>query len=484
MSIMGTLLKNRRAGEAGLAWNLPALAGPETLQLSSPAFADGAPIPLEHAGKRIGGREASPPLSWSQAPEGTAELLLVMEDIDVPMGKPFVHLVALVDPTFTALAAGALNPATAAGGVRLLKSTMGRGYMGPSPIKGHGPHRYVFQLFALAAPAAADGASAATPARVPCSAPCAARCLPAPGLPAPTSANTARENQRRLGVHAPLFTRITTGALPKRAARTYRWRMPSLTEDFCAALLRAARGPLPPPVERAARRSLLNVLGTAVSAAGSAAVGVLLAAADEAGGAGDVTVPGLARTLDPYWGALATGTSAHLDDFDDTHLATVIHPGASALATVLSLVPETAPTGAAFLGAFAAGCEAQLRIGCAISPAHYDHGWHITGTCGVFGAAVAASALLGLDAQATARALSLAATMTAGHREAFGTMTKPLHAGKAAANGVLAARLAAAGLAGPADPLGEGGVLEVLAARWTGRRSASAGRKGTAGNSS
>ena len=240
--------------------------------------------------------------------------------------------------------------------------------------------------------------------------------------------------------------------------------MPSLTEDFCAVLLRAARGPLPPPVERAARRTLLNVLGTAVAAAGSAAVGVLLAAADEAGSAGDVTVPGLTRTLDPYWGALATGTAAHLDDFDDTHLATVIHPGASTLATVLSLVPEAAPAGGAFLGAFAAGCEAQLRIGCAISPAHYDHGWHITGTCGVFGAAVAASALLGLDAEATARALSLAATMTAGHREAFGTMTKPLHAGKAAANGVLAARLAAAGLSGPADPLGDGGVLEVLAA--------------------
>jgi 2-methylcitrate dehydratase PrpD len=252
--------------------------------------------------------------------------------------------------------------------------------------------------------------------------------------------------------------------LPKRAAGPYGGRMPTVTEDFCAAMLRAARGPLSPPVERAARRSLLNVLGTTVSASGSAAVAVLLAAAGEAGGAGDVPVPGLARTLDPYWGALVIGTAAHLDDFDDTHLATVIHPGASTLATVLSLVPETAPAGAAFLGAFAAGCEAQLRIGCAISPAHYDRGWHITGTCGVFGAAVAAAALLGLDAATTARALSLAATMTAGHREAFGTMTKPLHAGKAAANGVLAARLAAAGVGGPADPLGAGGVLEVLAA--------------------
>ena len=264
--------------------------------------------------------------------------------------------------------------------------------------------------------------------------------------------------------HPARLSTFTGLPFPKQAVWLYGWRMPSITEDFCAAMLRGARGPLAPPVERAARRSLLNVLGTAVSASGSAAVAVLLAAAGEAGGAGDVTVPGLARTLDPYWGALVIGTAAHFDDFDDTHLATVIHPGASSLAAVLSLVPETAPTGAALLGAFAAGCEAQLRIGCAISPAHYDHGWHITGTCGVFGAAVAAAALLGLDAEATARALSLAATMTAGHREGFGTMTKPLHAGKAAANGVLAARLAAAGLGGPADPLGAGGVLGVLAA--------------------
>jgi len=238
----------------------------------------------------------------------------------------------------------------------------------------------------------------------------------------------------------------------------------SATTDFCAVMLDAAASPLPPAVSSAARRTLLNVLGTAASATGSPAVTALLAAAAEQGSAGDVQVPGLAHTLDPYWGALVTGTAAHLDDFDDTHLATVIHPGAATLATALSLAPETAPSGAAFLGAFAAGCEAQLRIGNAISPAHYDHGWHITGTCGVFGAAVAASALLGLDAEASSRALSLAATMTLGHREAFGSMTKPLHAGKAAANGVLGAHLAAAGLSAPPDPLGPGGVLEVLAA--------------------
>jgi len=231
-------------------------------------------------------------------------------------------------------------------------------------------------------------------------------------------------------------------------------------------MLDATARPLPPGVSRAARRTLLNVLGTAVSAAASPAVTTLLRAAGRPGsGGGEVPVPGLARTLDPYWGALVIGTAAHLDDFDDTHLATVIHPGASALATALSLAPETSPSGGAFLAAFAVGCEAQLRIGNAISPAHYDHGWHITGTCGVFGAAVAASALLGLEAEAANRTLAVAGTMTAGHREAFGSMTKPLHAGKAAANGVLAARLAAAGLAGPPDPLGPGGVLDVLSAQ-------------------
>jgi hypothetical protein len=76
MSFIAAMLKNRRAGETGLAWNLPALAGPETLHLASPAFTDGAPIPAEHAGTRVGGRETSPPLSWSAAPRAAPRALL------------------------------------------------------------------------------------------------------------------------------------------------------------------------------------------------------------------------------------------------------------------------------------------------------------------------------------------------------------------------------------------------------------------------
>jgi 2-methylcitrate dehydratase PrpD len=236
----------------------------------------------------------------------------------------------------------------------------------------------------------------------------------------------------------------------------------SATAEFCARLLAVSGEPLAPAVARATRRSLFNVLGTAIGAADSSATRVLLAAANRRGAAGSVVVPGRPETTDSYWGALLVGTAAHLDDFDDTHLATVIHPGAAALATVLSLQPELDVTGDRYLTAFALGCEAQLRIGNAISPSHYDRGWHITGTCGVFGAAVAAAVLLGLNAERTEHALALAATMTLGHREGFGSMTKPFHPGKAAANGVLAARLAAGGARGTTDPLGAGGALAVL----------------------
>jgi 2-methylcitrate dehydratase PrpD len=239
--------------------------------------------------------------------------------------------------------------------------------------------------------------------------------------------------------------------------------MSSTTARYCDELLAAAARPLPPAVSAAARDSLFNVLGTAVGAADTRPVETLLAGARARGAKGDVVVPGRVETVDAYWGALLAGTAAHLDDFDDTHLATVIHPGATTLATLLALRPEVERSGQTYLTAFALGCEAQLRIGNAVSPSHYDLGWHITGTCGVFGAATTAAVLLGLDATQLAAAFALVSTMVLGHREGFGSMTKPFHPGKAAANGLLAARLAQRGVRGVADPLGADGVLPVFA---------------------
>jgi Raf kinase inhibitor-like YbhB/YbcL family protein len=137
--------------------------------MTSPDFADGEPIPLIHAGVRLGGQELSPALAWSGVPAGTAELLLVIEDPDAPMATPYIHGLALIEPSVGALSQGALSAANPGRGVRLLRSSSGRGWIGMAPPKGHGPHRYVFQLFALAEPLTVGtkgGAEEAPPRKV------------------------------------------------------------------------------------------------------------------------------------------------------------------------------------------------------------------------------------------------------------------------------------------------------------------------------
>jgi phosphatidylethanolamine-binding protein (PEBP) family uncharacterized protein len=128
-----------RGGQARLTWNAPNLAGKESLALSSPDFGNEGMIPAVHAAKRAGGNDLSPALTWSPVPDGTAQLLLVIEDPDAPTTSPYVHCVALLEPSLTSVPQGALNAS----------------YKGPAPIKGRGPHRYVFQLFALAKPVTA-----------------------------------------------------------------------------------------------------------------------------------------------------------------------------------------------------------------------------------------------------------------------------------------------------------------------------------------
>lgn len=227
--------------------------------------------------------------------------------------------------------------------------------------------------------------------------------------------------------------------------------MSSIAAAFAHGLFALAQRPLPVPVAEEARRSLINVIGTSIGASRHPGVDAILAAAAELGVAPIAPVPGRSEKVDLHFSALATGFAGHLDDFDDTHLATVIHPAASVLAVLTALAPEARPTGAAALTAFTLGCEAQLRVGVSISPEHYDRGWHITGTCGVIGCAVTAALLLGLDEAGLAQAVSIAASMFVGQREAFGTMTKPYHPGKAAANGIAAARLAQQGQRAAAD---------------------------------
>lgn len=240
--------------------------------------------------------------------------------------------------------------------------------------------------------------------------------------------------------------------------------MPGTTTSLARELVTRRDRELPTTVTSHAKIHFLNALALAISAADQTPVQHAVEVGRLVGGPGTCPVPGRVELLDPPSAALAIGIAAHVDDFDDTHLATVIHPSAATLATVLPLALSVGASGAAALAAFAWGCEVQLRVGLAMSPSHYDAGWHITGTAGVIGAAAAAGLLLGLDEPALASALGIAASSTVGQREGFGTMTKALHAGKAAGNGLLAVLLARDGFTGPHDALeAPRGYFQVLA---------------------
>lgn len=202
---------------------------------------------------------------------------------------------------------------------------------------------------------------------------------------------------------------------------------------------------IPEEIRTEGVRTFVNWLGCAIGGATHETVDRTLAAVAPFSGPPEASVLGRRERLDPLHAALLNGISSHVLDYDDTHLKTIIHP-AGPVASALLAIAETRPvTGAAFLDALIIGIETECRIGNAVYPDHYDRGWHITGTAGVFGAAAATSRLLGLDAQATTWALGIAATQSSGFREMFGTMCKSFHPGRAAQNGAFAAFLAQAG---------------------------------------
>lgn len=147
---LGVALRKRRAGQHTLVWARPDLTAPENFSLTSPAFEHGAPIPDEHRG-RLFGPNVSPALDWTRPPAGTVELVLVVQDPDVPFGKPATHALTLgIDPSLGGIPENALADPSPVPGLRHGKGPLGRrGWAGPMPIRSHGPHAYVFQLFAL-----------------------------------------------------------------------------------------------------------------------------------------------------------------------------------------------------------------------------------------------------------------------------------------------------------------------------------------------
>ena len=208
---------------------------------------------------------------------------------------------------------------------------------------------------------------------------------------------------------------------------------------------------LPEPVRELARQCMLDYLGVGLAGADDELARILLDEVVDAGGAQQAAVIGHGERLPILSAALVNGAIAHALDYDDVHLAMPGHPSVAILPALLALAEERKASGKQVIAAFVAGYETCCRVGMALRPGHYNRGFHATGTVGAFGAATACAHLLGLDAEATARALGIAGTQSAGLKSQFGTMCKPFHAGKAAQNGLLATRLAARGFSSRPD---------------------------------
>ncbi len=221
---------------------------------------------------------------------------------------------------------------------------------------------------------------------------------------------------------------------------------------------------LPASAQHATRRTWVNAIGLGVEASRHEAVQIALETVTELGLGGRFRMLGRDDRLSLSWAAFAMGIAIHVEDFDDTHLRTVIHPGAPVVPAAMAVAQLTGASGRDVLTAVAAGVELACRVGNALGPGHFDRGWHLTSTMGHLGAAAAAGRLLGLDAQRMRHALAIASTQAAGTTEQLGTMTKPLHPGKAAADGIEAALLAAKGFQGPKAPLaGQRGLGALMA---------------------
>lgn len=215
-----------------------------------------------------------------------------------------------------------------------------------------------------------------------------------------------------------------------------------VTRRLARYVVSAKAQDVPESVRKEGARTLLNWMGCAVGGSRHETVDIAISALKPFSGPAQASVLGRHERLDVMHAALMNGISSHIFDFDDTHLKTIIHPAGPVASAILALSEHQPVTGRDFLHALVLGVEAECRIGNAVYPEHYDIGWHITGTAGVFGAAAAAGKLLGLSEQQMTWALGLAATQPVGLREMFGTMTKSFHPGRAAQNGLTAAFLA------------------------------------------
>jgi 2-methylcitrate dehydratase PrpD len=219
----------------------------------------------------------------------------------------------------------------------------------------------------------------------------------------------------------------------------------SETRILASYVLTSRLEDIPSDVRHEARRAIVNYMGCAVGGSPHPAVDLAIRALAPYSGPPTAGILGRVERLDPLHASLMNGISSHVYDFDDTTPKNYSHPTSPVASALFAYASANTVSGRGFMEAFILGFEAESRVANAVYPAHYDVGWHITGTSGVFGAATAIGKLLGLSVQQMVWAIGLAATQAAGLREMFGSMAKSFHPGRSAQNGYAAALLAQAG---------------------------------------
>src|ERR1700761_4854539 len=207
---------------------------------------------------------------------------------------------------------------------------------------------------------------------------------------------------------------------------------PGVTDSLARNIVATRWEDIPSPVRHQAKRSFMNFFAVALAGCRTEPVETALRSLSEFSGGKQVTVVGRSERIDALSAAFLNAAGANVYDFCDTHLRTVIHPTAPVAPALLALAELRKVSGPDLLLAFVLGNEIQARIGLAMSPHHFSMGWHITSTCGVFGAAAAAGRLLGLDERQMVWALGTAATQSSGLCECLGTASKSASVGNEA----------------------------------------------------
>jgi 2-methylcitrate dehydratase PrpD len=230
-------------------------------------------------------------------------------------------------------------------------------------------------------------------------------------------------------------------------------KTPGLTQYVGQFVLQTKYENIPAEVIELGKKSILDGFGLALAGSRAESGPISREYIEKCGANPKATVIGTAMKTSPRFAALLNGISIHADDFDDTQLAAakdrvyglLMHPTLPVLPAIFALAEQQPVSGRDWLLAYQIGAEVECKIAEAISPRHYQDGFHTTGTCGPFGSAAACAKLLQFDLGKTLNSFGLAAAQSAGLRENFGTMTKPFQAGHASESGLVAAELVALG---------------------------------------